>query len=216
MNTQNVLDNVLELLYPSHVACCVCDKEAHFENLPYICDECKSKLHFLNGKKLVKTENNEITVHYAFDYDDIIKDLIHGFKYNGKRYKAKSLAYYLKKIIETENIEYDMIIPVPLHKNRQEQRGYNQCALLCKEVDKNANKYTEGLKRIKDTKMQTLISGEERLTNLIGAFEINTDVYNKRILLIDDIVTTGSTMKECTQILYKNGANIVIGAAIAT
>lgn len=216
MNTQNILDNVLELLYPSNVACCICDKETHFEGLPYICDECKNKLHFINGKRIIDTENNSLTVHYAFEYDDIIKDLIHDFKYNGKRYKAISLAYYLKKVIEKENIEYDMIIPVPLHKNRQEQRGYNQCAVLCKELDKNINKYTDGLKRIKDTKMQTLISVEERLTNLIDAFEINTDVYNKRILLIDDIVTTGSTMRECTQVLYKNGANIVIGAAIAT
>ena len=217
MDSKYTLDDLLELLYPSHVACCVCEKEAHFNEPPYICEQCSKDIHFINGQRKVMVGSREMIVYYAFDYEGKIKQLIHDLKYNGKRYKAKSLSVYLKKIIELNKLEYDIITPVPLHPNRQKQRGYNQCSVLLKAMDSDyTNKYKEILIRTRDTKMQALIPAEERHTNLLGAFEIKEDCKAKNIVLVDDIITTGATMKENCEILYNNGANNVIGLTIAT
>jgi len=217
MDKSYVIDNIFELLYPSNVACCICGQEAHFDGPPYICESCKNDLDFLNKKMTLKVSKKEMTVYCAFEYEEPIKQLIHDFKYNGKRYIAKSLAFYLNKLIEQNSLDYDMITPVPLHKNRLKERGFNQCSVLCREMDReHIKKYEEVLIRTRDTKMQTLIPAEERYTNLLGAFDIKKDVKGRNILLIDDVMTTGSTLKENCDVLYKNGANNVIGLTIAT
>lgn len=217
MDKSYFLDNVLELLYPSDVACCVCGKETHFSGPPYICAACKNELHFIGGKRIFAVGSKEMTLYYAFEYDQAAKQLIHDLKYNGKRYVAKSLAYYLNEMIRLNDLEYDIMTPVPLHKNRLKERGYNQCNVLCREMGKEKmKKYKEVLIRNRDTKMQSLIPAQERYTNILGAFDAVLDVKGKTILLIDDVVTSGSTMRENCNILYKNGANNVIGLAIAT
>ncbi len=212
----SAIDKMLELVYPSNVACCICDREAIMNEAPYICEECKKELIFSNAQRIVETEQKELLVYYAFEYEDKVKQLVHNLKYNNKRYIAKSMAYYLNKMIELNEIEFDIITPVPLHVNRQKSRGYNQCAILCKELDAcHTAKYKEALVRTRDTKMQATLTPEQRRTNVIDAFDVAMDVKGKRILLVDDVTTTGSTMKECSKILLKSGAEIVIGLTLA-
>lgn len=217
MSVKYTLDDMLELIYPSHVACCVCGKETHFDGPPYICKDCSENIHFINGQRSFVVGSREMIVYYAFDYEDVIKNLIHDLKYEGKRYKAKSLSIYLNKVIELNDLKYDIITPVPLHPNRRKQRGYNQCAVLLREMDEKYNdRYKEILIRTRDTEMQSLIPTTKRHTNILDAFEVKEEIAGKNILLVDDIVTTGATMRENCKMLYNNGADNVIGLAIAT
>lgn len=111
-----------------------------------------------------------------------------------------------------------IIVPVPLHKKRQNLRGFNQASLLGNLVaQKLGLSFNEVLIRVKNTKPQFSLKSEDRRHNIQGAFELKKDkkVKDKKILLIDDVWTTGATLKECTKILKKNKAKIVWGITIA-
>jgi len=116
--------------------------------------------------------------------------------------------------------QIDMIIPVPLHKNRQKQRGYNQAELigeclaklLCIPLVPNI------LVKTSESKSQSVLSRNERLSNVEGLFKVvNAEaIYCKNILIIDDIVTTGSTVNQCSKALKQAGASSVVAGVIAT
>ncbi len=110
------------------------------------------------------------------------------------------------------------IIPVPLHKRRQNWRGFNQSALLGKLLaQKIGLDYAELLLRTKNTKPQMSLKSADRHQNIRGVFalKVGIQIKDKRILLIDDVWTTGSTLKECTVVLKRNGAKSVWGITIA-
>lgn len=113
--------------------------------------------------------------------------------------------------------EFDLVVPVPLSKKRFIERGYNQAALIAKPfaeffgVDYSENT----LYKIRETKRQSRLSNKERLTNVQGAFEARADLTDKRILLVDDIFTTGSTMSACADALKQKGAANIAGVSLA-
>lgn len=131
-----------------------------------------------------------------------------------KTENAKALANWLKlagKDIFSEGA--DLIIPVPLHYTRMLKRKYNQSALLARHLGKLTNikvDYTSVI-RHKKTKPQVEFSGHARVQNVKGAFEVKKpdNIKGKRIILIDDVFTTGSTLKECSKALYKAKAKSV-------
>ena len=106
-----------------------------------------------------------------------------------------------------------------MYKTKQSVRGYNQCELIAKELSKelNVNFEKNNLIKIKDTKTQSTLSKSQRKENIKGAFQINNEarIKNKKIILIDDIYTTGSTVNECSRILKKSGAKEIIVVTIA-
>ncbi|MDT8317733.1 MAG: ComF family protein [bacterium] len=110
-------------------------------------------------------------------------------------------------------ISYDVIVAVPLHISRLRERGFNQSQLLAeglgKEISPHIDKYI--LERVRPTGSQTGMSSKERRANVRGAFSLRSgaDVSGKRILLIDDVYTTGATVKECSKVLKKGGASVV-------
>ena len=101
-----------------------------------------------------------------------------------------------------------MIIPVPLHPKKEKRRGFNQTLLLCGAISEKTGipVLENGLRRKKDTAPQSLLSVEERKENLRDVFEAAAGVEGKRILLVDDIFTTGTTCNECARALYRAGA----------
>jgi ComF family protein len=113
--------------------------------------------------------------------------------------------------------KFSLVTCVPLHKSRLKERGYNQAALIGERIAKYMQiPFDEKLlKRIKKTKVQSGLVRSERVKNIKGAFELVGEIRGKRVLLVDDVWTTGSTMRECSRVIKINGANEVWGLVLA-
>ena len=113
---------------------------------------------------------------------------------------------------------FDYIIPVPLYPSRKRERGYNQSRILAEEVSKTISVplAEKVLIRKKKTKDQTHLSPEERERNVKGAFVVraNLTLQGKKVILVDDVITTGSTLKECARVLKEAGAREVVGVTL--
>ncbi|WP_320047124.1 ComF family protein [uncultured Ilyobacter sp.] len=142
--------------------------------------------------------------YYIFDYDRDIKRLIGFFKLQNRRYISQILGdltgKYLREIIKFEKI--DIVLPVPISIKRKRERGFNQVEDILEYLDIPY----ESVKRVKNTRpMHQLLDEELRKENIKNSFEGSLKVRGKRILVIDDIVTTGSTVRELTKILKSCG-----------
>lgn len=150
----------------------------------------------------------------AFPYERV-RTAIHLFKYRGGKGFGEGLgrlaAEYLRRAHTELLSEVDVMIPVPLHSKKERRRGFNQTILLCRAVSaETALPLCErGLLRRKDTTPQSRLSPAERKENLRGVFVVNADVAGKRVLLVDDIFTSGATCGECARALYRAGAESV-------
>lgn len=196
----------LNLIYPQ--TCGICGKI----NPKSLCNKCKIELtkhteaEILDNKEEVEGKYfNELI--YAFKYDGIIRKLIIDYKFNDKSYLYKTLSSFLlnnEKIFEKIQ-KYDTIIPVPISKKRKKDRGYNQSLLIAKEIALKTEKniLNNCLIKTKNIIEQSKLNKEERLKNIQGVYELKSSkmIENKKILLIDDIYTTGSTVNECSKIL---------------
>ena len=144
-------------------------------------------------------------------YEGTLRALIQRLKYNGYRPLSKPLGRFLAEATRRlEEKSFDLLIPVPLHPRRQRQRGFNQAALLANEVSKFLN-IPLGAKdcvRVRDTPPQTGLRAAERRKNVAGAFHVPEPqrVRGRRVLLIDDVLTTGATAHACARALRDAGA----------
>lgn len=219
------------LLYPENIKCIVCNDDIFTNNAFCICENCLDSLKFLNGKickicgdKIVgegnlceRCTNNEYKdiklARAVFEYNDVMKSLIHKLKYDNQKYLAKPLSEILYNyFVHNDEInDVDIIIPVPLNEKRMKQRGYNQTELLLQSFIQTNKVKVNVVKRIKDTPSQTKLTKEERLNNLKDAFEIlDKDIIkNKKILIVDDIFTTGATCQSLAKLLLKNKAKSI-------
>ena len=151
-------------------------------------------------------------------FKDPIQSAIHQLKYRQDRGLGEVLARPLVEILQTYHWPIDLILPVPLDSARRRERGYNQAALLARPVSwRMGIPYSDkSIKRIKQTRQQVGLSLPERQTNLAGAFKADRKrVAGGNILIVDDVITTGSTMDACAQALIDAGANKVYGITLA-
>jgi ComF family protein len=212
---------LVNILFPKF--CFGCQKEGE-----YLCQDCKSILDVLNYHQTFKTEHLD-DLYFALGYKDkLIKKLIQQFKYQPF---IKELSLPLSSLIIDhfqllenpplfciEKRDF-VLIPVPLQKRRLKWRGFNQA----EEIAKNLSVFLEipllfdVLIKEKETLPQVRLSDKERRRNLSGSFFCKNKerVLGKKILLVDDIYTTGSTMKEAAKVLKESGAKEVIGIVIA-
>lgn len=175
----------------------------------YICGQCakEKKQHFVMQRS-------------AFIYDDNSKQLVIDFKFHDKTSSAEVLANMLfvaGKDIWPENPDY--LIPVPLHRDRLRARRYNQSALLCKYLSKKTLIPCDyfSLTRDINTVPQVSLTGTKRMNNLKKAFGLkNPEKFiGKNIVLVDDVKTTGSTLKECAKVLQKAGVKNIYTLTLA-
>jgi ComF family protein len=144
-----------------------------------------------------------------------LKEVIHQFKYRSHQSLAKPLAHLLLSVYRSnqENLSSDMMIPVPLHRSRERERGFNQALELSRKLSRFIRTPVVSglLVRSRPTKVQAGLSRRERRLNLAGAFRLSRSgvVEDKRVLLVDDVFTTGATLNECAKILKRNGAQRV-------
>jgi len=144
-------------------------------------------------------------------FDHQSEKLIHNYKYYDKTEATKTLALMMLKSYGNLIDSIDFIIPIPMHKNKLKKRRYNQAASLAFEISKLSGKlYTpEILIKIKDSISQSGLSKEQRKDNVKNTFKFNPlfkdRAFRKNILLVDDVLTTGSTASECAKVLKRNG-----------
>lgn len=151
----------------------------------------------------------------------IVRKLVHEFKYGHHRHLRYPLAVWLGEALDDERLRdrrIDLVIPVPLHAARERHRGFNQALLLAQDLCAAASlQLADILQRIRYTTTQTAHDRAERIENLHDAFRLrkNADVRGCRVLLIDDVLTTGSTLSECARVLKAAGAISVHAATAA-
>lgn len=145
--------------------------------------------------------------------------VVYALKFSGERAMARALAELAAPLLTAPDfIQCDMIVPVPLHWQRFWQRSYNQSELLAKMIAKYLHKpCPTPLKRIRPTARQATLNREDRLKNLKGAFAVPhpRQVAGKKILLIDDVLTTGATLHAASEVLLQSGAESICVFTIA-
>lgn len=183
-----------------------------------LCPSCVSTLSFTQTwRRPAKNEltdkfdnheqiNQGIALYYL-DEDSVLQSVVYAIKYAGREDIAYDIGQsFGRRILEMDLFEsVDMIIPIPLHKKKHHQRGYNQSHAIAEGIASELNKQinSKALRRIKNTQTQTDMSKEQRLINVQGAFELGdvTGLTDAHILLVDDVVTTGATCSACMAVL---------------
>ncbi len=177
------------------------------------------KDNFIKQKFYGKVNVSKALAYFVFLKGGIVQHLLHNLKYEnqpdlgvelGIRYAAELLNY-------SEVWPFELIVPVPLHRSKLKLRGYNQSEEFAKGLASTLNTpINSALRRIKATTTQTSKSRLERWKNVHQIFEvIDKEVVGKHILLVDDVITTGSTLESCVQVLIEAGASEVSVMAIA-
>lgn len=219
------------MLFPIEPYCIICNRRISSDR-KRVCESCEKKIVKIMppickkcGRRLKKTINKEKGVcqdcseqKFYFEearafgvYEGILRKLIYEFKYKGKKELSLFLGVKMFDVLQSFSwYSIDIIVPVPLYKKRENQRGYNQSLLLAKVLKgKTGIPISEDLIRIKNTEHQTVLSKIHRRQNLNDAFEVkNKKIFNgKTILLVDDVYTTGSTANNCAKSLKQAGAS---------
>ena len=195
-----------------------------------MCDSCHKSLPFITDKVCKKCGEpikslaeycvrckNHIDKGFdiarsAFLYDGEIRKLIINLKFNGKKYLAEYLSWFLYDTYVLNGFDCNLVVPVPMHKNSLKRRGYNQQELLCGSFAQNGIEVdTTSVVKTVDTKTQVGLDFKQRQTNLNGAFKVanKQKLKGKRVLIVDDIYTTGATAGEVANAVKKAGANSV-------
>ena len=143
----------------------------------------------------------------AVFFNDTARELIHHFKYAARVSLARPISQILGQSLQEHPFAADFVIPVPLHRTRERNRGYNQARLIARGLPLRMDNAI--VRRRKNTLSQTGLSRSQRSDNLAGAFEVVSNITGKAVLLIDDVMTTGATMNEMAKVLKKAGARRV-------
>jgi ComF family protein len=236
-----VKDFLLDFVFPPHCLLCnsfICSDETQDNAYPrnLVCRTCWDGLNILphpfcplcrsfldqNLRKCPKCPQSlPLSLNRSLGvFDPYYQTLVHHFKYNRKFSIGKNLGRRLGEILRKEEFSkgFDYIIPVPLHSSRKRERGYNQSRILAEEISKtiSVSLAEKVLIRRKKTKDQTHLSVEERERNVRGAFVVkaNLTLQGKKVILVDDVMTTGATLMECARVLKEAGAKEVIGVTL--
>lgn len=210
---KNFLNSLLDWIYKKKCYICSSSKESL-----KMCSSCFDELDYLEFEK--SRQIFESDVYCAGKYEGVLQKLIRGIKYHNQRelayYQAKFMYNYWSKI----NIQGTFcIVPIPLYKEREKQRKYNHMAIVAEEFSKltGYNVNLELVKRVKDTKPQYKLNRGERMQNLSNAFRIQKEKHTgAKILLFDDICTTGSTFENIILELNKSGISDIVCFATTT
>jgi competence protein ComFC len=233
----NRLSAIASLLYPP--ACTICSASVGAGE--YLCAECDAKITrivppfcakcsepFAGAITGVFTCANcaHRTLHFdaavaAYRSRGIVRRVILDFKYGRQIHLRHPVARWLVAALDDDRLRgrrFNIVIPVPLHPARERQRGFNQARLLAELLSAHVSiQAKSALERIRYTTTQTAFDRAERMENLHGAFRLrkNADVRDLHVLLIDDVLTTGSTLSECARVLKEAGARSVHAATAA-
>ena len=231
------LRGLVSLFYPPLCVAC----SANVEPDKYLCASCQEKAPRIKAPFCAKCSEPfagaisgsfscancaHREIHFdaavaAYRSRGLVRRLVHEFKYNREIHLRHPVASWLCQTMNDPRLRgrhFDLIVPVPLHPARERERGFNQAQLLAEILsDKIDIPLAPALERIRYTTTQTAFDRAERMQNLHNAFRLRKKIVVRdlRVLLIDDVLTTGSTLSECARILKEAGAISVYAATAA-
>lgn len=198
---KNILDKGLDLLYPQSLYCICCGNLIDSTRTYNLCDHCME--HFRWDGSDIKCSDG-LKMLRCTRYGIYERTLIFDLKYNGKKYIARDIAQIMADRIALAEIDFDVIVPVPMFWKKEQARGFNQAALIGKHMGKITDRpcMAHALIRTEETAPMRGLGPTERKQNVKGKFALREKcgkmLKGKKILLIDDFYTTGSTAKECS------------------
>ena len=236
---KRALKGLVDIIFPPRCLTCEAILD-HEQNIPF-CPVCYSKIHIINtplctccgipfagadgGNHIcgdcIVSKSYFSVARAVGRYETTLLEAIHRFKYNGKIFMGEVLG---KLMAEFEYPlfsigDYSLIMPVPLHPKKLRQRGFNQSVILAREISRNFSLSLDflTLKRHIYTEPQISLGKRERGSNVHGVFSVTDPgrINGQRIILVDDVYTSGSTVKECARVLMKNKAATVAVLTLA-
>lgn len=211
-----------EALYPENITCDVCGEELVAHTRYRLCARCVEDMPFVEGHVCLncgvsidneadycdRCQNNPSVFKLCrapLLYDGKARNMVYALKFAGKKYLAHTLGAMMADTYLKYNMQGEIIVPVPMSEKDVKKRGFNQAEILAYEVGRRLNiPVLPALVKVKDTLEQKELSGRERAINLERAFEVvYPHVKDRKILLVDDVFTTGATANECAKVLLK-------------
>jgi ComF family protein len=202
---------LLELIYPIRAECMGCGAKTGFER-DWLCEDCRQALANRWVGAAPPPEGGLIDgAAYGYFYGGPAGGLVRNLKYRGVSRLAEPMGRQMVRALEgLQPAHIDCVTPVPMHVRRVRKRGVNQALLLAREVaDGLQLPLEEALVRTRNTLQQARLDDAKRLHNLDGAFAVAGNVAGKRVLLVDDVCTTGATANACAEALLQGGAEAV-------
>jgi len=212
---KKLLKDLLGFVYPPY--CILCEANLEPKN-KLVCEQCWERLETSSTRETYISKQRILAL---YSYSNDVRTIIHNLKYLNKTHLAVNLGSSIGKIIKEDKSirNWDLLIPIPLHKVKQRSRGFNQSELIVNAIAEvcSIKKDNNILTRHRYTKNQAALPMKERAANVRGAFSVrdNSNIEGKKIILVDDVITTGSTMLECMKVLKEAGAKEVAALSAA-
>ena len=221
-------DSFLDLIFPRR--CVACNRSGAF-----ICGECESKLPIIGAPRCHRCGNPgpnpclciaEATrvwpldgMRSVFEFESPVREAVLAFKYSNLRSVGSVLSGYVGEMLTKDGLEFDVLAPVPLHKRRLRQRGYNQAEIIAQHLGERLGVKVDErlLNRVTYAGPQARAStADERRTNVARAFQCDAGkLEDVRVAVVDDVTTTGATLRACAAALKRAGAGEVWGVTVA-
>jgi ComF family protein len=239
MKAAEIARAAIDLVYPRQ--CQVCGGVKHCDRFAFLCTPCFEQALWIQPPYCEKCglpssgridhaftcpHCHDLSLHFdrasaLVRFRGVVRHAIHALKYNHQDFWVKALHGWMAAGLEERGSreEVDLLLPVPLHPVRERERGFNQAFLLARELSRQwkVPVRRRALARTRLTETQTHFDREERMANLRGAFEVRSPdlVRGRRVMLVDDVLTTGSTASECARALRKAGATSILVFTLA-
>lgn len=205
-----LFDCLLDVIYSNEDSCLICKE--NIEDDALICNRCLKNVILCEGFSEIMKDNISVKSYSLSYYSGKIKELILRLKYKSDFRCGEALGILMSNMIRREKIEFDIATFIPMTRSAEKVRGYNQSKYLASIIGKSIGKpVIDCLDKYKGTKDQIGLNEEMRWENLNGCFRVRKGIklQNSRIILIDDVITSGATSFYCASELIKNGAKNV-------
>jgi len=219
MELSTTIHKALDLIYPPSLYCDCCGNIIDETRTYNLCDHCVR--HFKWDGDEIK-EVRGLRMLRCSEYGIYERTMIFSLKYNGKKYIARDIAEMMRDRLALAEQDFDVIVPVPMFKEKEKKRGFNQASLIGKHLARLTGKELAAgaLIRTRETAPMRGLSPTEREMNIRGSFALNekvceSAVKGKRVLLVDDFYTTGSTAEECRNVLLRKNPESILFISFA-